>query len=64
MSRILLLVATSLLSGCYSQDKPMSNDDIIREVTKCKAAGMDVAVYRDFWEAVPVRIVCVPEKKP
>lgn len=44
------------LSAC---DKPMTNDEIIAETKKCKAAGLDAReLYRELNPGVIVLIQC------
>lgn len=54
------LLATGFGMGCA---RPMNNDQIIREVNKCRDAGMDARYAWDMSGRVQ-SISCVPKGSP
>ena len=57
-----ILIALLILSGCVSQ-AALTNDEIIREVEKCRAAKMRSVIGYHGWTGMPTVVVCVPEDK-
>jgi hypothetical protein len=62
MKRLILLLPLILL-GCG--DPPMKNEDIIKEVARCKSAGFDAVEFKNQWGGpyVITRIQCKQVQK-
>ena len=56
---VLAIVVGLTMGGC---DKPMTNDQIIQESAKCKAAGLKPILYTDGWDWYKVTYVQCEEK--
>lgn len=64
MTRTTALIACLLVYGCGQSDpddKPMTNDQIVSEVAKCKAGGLKAEALAHLLDgdARTVRIQCV-----
>jgi hypothetical protein len=55
--KVMISLAVLLLAGCI---KPMSNEDIIRETTKCEAAGLEARPKVFYWDMTITDIQCAP----
>lgn len=57
MKFVYLLFLTLLISGC---EAALTNDQIIAETQKCKAAGLRAEIRARISDLLPYRVVCLP----
>ena len=59
MRTFLTAILFLAIMGCGS----MTNDQIIQEVNKCKAAGLKPEVIQNGWDYSVIRVQCEPTSK-
>lgn len=62
MSRLFVFL-TFFVVLCGQGCRPMTNDEVIIEVAKCKSVGMYPQIVQNGWTFSVLKVVCIPHER-